>query len=368
MNKFSEISKRIADDSVSDFSADESDFEINTDDGTESEDSDSEDSVEEEPEIVSRRQIVVPILPKTPSSKGSKTQSLRTHKKTTQDFIPESDGYFQTHHSNKILTSDHTLERLKNPSLSADRLFSLLSELTVSSEHEKAISNILSEYKTYFTKWLYLLDEGYNILLYGLGSKRDILQTFYQEALSYQSVIIINGFFPSLTMKDILTTITSDILELTSVPGGLHDVVNIIEEEFALLPESHLYIVFHNIDGNMLRNSKSQEILSRLAKIPNIHFIASIDHINTPLIWNQRRLSEYNFSWWDCTTMLPYSVETACENSLMVQNTGELALSSMRSVFQSLTQNAKGIFILIVKYQLENKSNPNYQGNNYDIS
>lgn len=61
--------------------------------------------------------------------------------------------------------------------------------------------------------------------------------------------------------------------------------------------------------------------------------------------------------------MLPYSDETAYENSLLVQNSGELALSSMRSVFLSLTANSRGIYMIIVKHQLKNKGNPNYQGN-----
>ncbi|KAL5275080.1 ORC2 family protein [Megaselia abdita] len=357
-----EISKITAEDSTSDFSADESDYEPNNYGNSQSDDSESFVSEDEDQLASYRRQIIVPILPETPTSKVLKTKSLRKNTRATQDYIPESDEYFQTHHSNKFVTSDHTLERLKNPRLPADRLFSLLSELKVSPEHEEAVSNIIDEYKTYFTKWLYLLNEGFNILLYGLGSKRNLLQEFHREVLSNQNVIIINGFFPSLTIKDILTSISNDVLDLSSVTGSPHDVVNMIEEELSYLPESHIYLIVHNIDGAMLRNSKSQEILSRLAKIPNIHFIASIDHINTPLIWNQRRLSDYNFSWWDCTTMLPYIDETASENSIMVQNTGELALSSMRNVFQSLTQNAKGIYLLIVKYQLKYNGNPNYQG------
>lgn len=350
----------IAENSGSDFSPDESDFEPDSE--TSQDESDLSDSSEEEEQPAkSRRQIVVPILPKTPSKTRS-TRPLRKHSKPTQDYIPESDGYFQNHHSSKFVTSDHTLDRLKNPRLPAEKLFSLLAEMKLSTEHEEAVSSILAEYKTYYEKWLYLLNEGYNILLYGLGSKRSLLQQFHREILNNQTVIIINGFFPSLTIKDVLTNITNDVLELPSIPGSPHDVVNVIEEEFSRLPESHLYIIVHNIDGVMLRNAKSQEILSRLAKIKNIHFIVSIDHINTPLIWDQRRLSDFNFSWWDCTTMLPYSDETASENSLMVQNTGDLALSSMRNVFQSLNQNAKGIYVMIVKYQLQNKENPNYQG------
>lgn len=60
--------------------------------------------------------------------------------------------------------------------------------------------------------------------------------------------------------------------------------------------------------------------------------------------------------------MLSYADETAFENSLLVQNSGELALSSLRSVFSSLTTNSRGIYMVIAKYQLQNKGNPSYQG------
>lgn len=79
-------------------------------------------------------------------------------------------------------------------------------------------------------------------------------------------------------------------------------------------------------------------------------------------MWDQAKLGNYNFSWWDVTTLLPYSDETAFENSLLVQNSGSLALSSMKSVFQSLTKNTKGVYMLIVKQQIANKGQPNYQG------
>lgn len=46
----------------------------------------------------------------------------------------------------------------------------------------------------------------------------------------------------------------------------------------------------------------------------------------------------------------------------MVQNSGALELSSMKSVFQSLTSNARKIYILVVKNQLKNTGNSNYQG------
>ncbi|XP_017001261.2 origin recognition complex subunit 2 [Drosophila takahashii] len=359
------IAKIVAD-SDEDFSGDESDFRPSDEESSASSSSSSgsdagDSSADDEPKTPakSRRAIVVPVLPKTPSAARLR-QTARAKK--SNEFVPESDGYFHSHASSKILTSDHTLDRLKNPRLAADRVFSLLSEIKLSTEHEASINAIMEEYRSYFPKWMCILNEGFNILLYGLGSKRQLLQAFHREVLEKQTVLVVNGFFPSLTLKDVLDSITGEILDAGVSPGNPHEAVDMIEEEFALIPETHLFLIVHNLDGAMLRNVKAQAILSRLARVPNIHLLASIDHINTPLLWDQGKLSSFNFSWWDCTTMLPYTNETAFENSLLVQNSGELALSSMRSVFSSLTTNSRGIYMLIVKYQLKNKGNATYQG------
>lgn len=80
------------------------------------------------------------------------------------------------------------------------------------------------------------------------------------------------------------------------------------------------------------------------------------------LVWDHTMLSNYNFSWWDCTTFLPYTEETAFENSMLVNNSGGLALSSMKNVFLSLTINSRGIFLIIIKNQIVNKGNTNFQG------
>ncbi|XP_037730521.1 origin recognition complex subunit 2 [Drosophila subpulchrella] len=358
---------RIVADSDEDFSGDESDFRPSDEDSSSSSSSSDgghssdNDAADDEPKTPckARRVIVVPVLPKTPSAARLR-QSARAKK--SNEFVPESDGYFHSHASSKILTSDHTLDRLKNPRLAADRVFSLLSEVKLSTEHEGSINAIMEEYRSYFPKWMCILNEGFNILLYGLGSKRQLLQSFHREVLEKQTVLVVNGFFPSLTLKDMLDSITSEILDAGVSPANPHEAVDMIEEEFALIPETHLFLIVHNLDGAMLRNVKAQAILSRLSRVPNIHLLASIDHINTPLLWDQGKLSSFNFSWWDCTTMLPYTNETAFENSLLVQNSGELALSSMRSVFSSLTTNSRGIYMLIVKYQLKNKGNATYQG------
>lgn len=112
----------------------------------------------------------------------------------------------------------------------------------------------------------------------------------------------------------------------------------------------------------MLRKTKDQHIISRLAKINNLHLIASIDHINAPLMWDQTCMDNFNFVWYDCTTLLPYKNETAFENSVFFQNSGELDLAAMSNVFRSLTTNARGIYMILVNNQIANHKDSNYQG------
>lgn len=48
-------------------------------------------------------------------------------------------------------------------------------------------------------------------------------------------------------------------------------------------PDLHVYLLIHNIDGPMLRGEKTQSSLGQLASLPNLHLVASLDHINAPL-------------------------------------------------------------------------------------
>lgn len=210
------------------------------------------------------------------------TNRRSNRNKGDYQFFLQSDDYFSTATA-KTKTSDHTLDRLKNPRLPHDQLIKLLSNMELSKEHKKAVKDLNNEHKTNFGKWLTLFDEGYTILLHGLGSKRNLLQTFHKEKLADQHVMVVNGFFPSLTIKDILDNIWIDLLEMTAVGGNPHEIVNLIEEEMKKIPALNIFLIVHNIDGTMLRNDKAQSVLSRLASIRNIHMIASIDHINAPL-------------------------------------------------------------------------------------
>lgn len=57
----------------------------------------------------------------------------------------------------------------------------------------------------------------------------------------------------------------------------------IIEFSFFLDSSLELFLLIHNLDSQMLRGDKSQQIIGQLSSLHNIYLIASIDHLNAPL-------------------------------------------------------------------------------------
>lgn len=207
-------------------------------------------------------------------------------------------------------------------------------------------------YSDYHDYWLRQLNLGFNVLLYGVGSKISVLQRFCEKVIVNSCHLVINGFVRDLTIKQILTLISSEVLYHSGKFRTDLDHTNFIKKALHDKPKD-IFLIIHNIDGFSLRNSSAQMCLSSLAQSPSIHIVASIDHINAPLIWDQKLLSHYNWLWFDTSTFEPYTQEGAYENSLLVQPSG---LNSMIHIMQGLTFNARGIFRLLAKYQLDKKS------------
>jgi origin recognition complex subunit 2 len=281
-----------------------------------------------------------PATPRTPARRGRKGKGARDLNAANM-----ADSYFEAQTA-KVLTSDRTLSKLNTPRLSQEQVSKILG--TSKLRYRPEIQELLYDHKVNYPKWLSLLHRGYSIVTYGLGSKKSLIHDFQQELLSDKDCVVVNGYFPSLTLKSILSSISEDILELdatfSSVPDQVQTILSSIEED--------LYLLIHNIDGSMLRNEKSQSVLAELANHPKIHLVCSIDHINAPLIWDQLKLARFNFIWFDSTTFLPYTEEAAGE-SVMVRASGGLQLASITNVLAALTPNAKRIFLVLAQYQLE---------------
>ena len=269
---------------------------------------------------------------KADSDDDSNDEDVKPLEKQKTEAV-DTDDFFEKQGSKEITTSDKTLSQLQTPRLSPEVLRSILQNEPLKYGNEIELLN--RKYRRMFRKWMHLMCEGFNVLLYGLGSKRSLLNDFHENILNDKDCVVINGFFPSLTMKHVLGVILNDILEFKGTIGAslIEQCENIYRAYSGDSVSDDLYLIVHNIDGPMLRNDTSQTILSRLASHPRIHFVCSVDHVNAPLLWDQHKLSNFNFIWQDTSTFMPYFEETLNENSLMVRSGGtKLALHSLMRV------------------------------------
>ena len=81
-------------------------------------------------------------------------------------------------------------------------------------------------------------------MCYGLGSKKSLIHDFHENFLLEKDCVVVNGFFPSLSIKHILNTITEDILD---IEGNFSSTTEQLDEIFSSLT-ADLYLLVHNID------------------------------------------------------------------------------------------------------------------------
>ncbi|KAF1498396.1 Origin recognition complex subunit 2, partial [Eudyptula minor novaehollandiae] len=320
-----------------------------------SEEEDEEDQKEVSTVLSGRKTPAKTKALSTPPPRNTLAKKIKEDKMS--NLVEE---YFEAHSSSKVLTSDRTLQKLRKRRLNQQTLHDILKKAPLAYAAE--IKELNQQHESLFSKWMLQLHLGFNIVLYGLGSKRDLLEKFRTSVLQDSVHLVVNGYFPSITVRSILNSITEEVLDHIGTFRSPLDQLEFIIKRFKEDSSLELYVLIHNLDSQMLRGERSQQILAQLSSLPSIYLIASIDHINAPLMWDQAKLSLYNWLWYETTTFSPYVEETSYENSLLVQQSGSLALSSLTHVLRSLTLNARGIFRLLAQYQLENKDNPSYPG------
>ncbi|KAJ3092452.1 Origin recognition complex subunit 2 [Quaeritorhiza haematococci] len=260
-------------------------------------------------------------------------------------------------------TSDNTLAKL--PPIEYTTLINTLNRIP--QKHKKEIEALIALHRLHFPQWYFELKSGFNLLFYGFGSKVELLNDFARKFLRDGPVMIIEGFHPNMSFNVILQDLLEKVLDPPTIPSNIVDQVALARKYFENPEQAkpagkksgnrkfqRLYILIHNIDGENLRSEKSQSTLSMLASIPGIHMLASIDHINAHLMWDNVRHSRFNWILHDATTFEPYTRETTFENQLMVKaNTAELGVRRVLFVFKSLTGNAKKVFKILAEYQME---------------
>ncbi|RXK36758.1 hypothetical protein M231_05993 [Tremella mesenterica] len=244
--------------------------------------------------------------------------------------MSKADNYFlsQSQSKRSSLNSYSTLA----PPLTQKQYDQLSSSRSQSSS--KMVQRLMGDLEGRSKQWEMELEEGFNLLFYGFGSKRRLLNKFVSTKLIKKGhCVVVNGHFPQMGIKDILVAVEDSLGIPQDMDLGLSGntplerMTNRIYSYF-LPPQKHsdhdgrmrngeagtrngmkkfsksssavesireetkrskrdLYLLIHNIDSPGLRTSKSLSILSLLSSNPRIHLLASFDHIHTPLLFSQ---------------------------------------------------------------------------------
>ncbi|KAI0078208.1 origin recognition complex subunit 2 [Panus rudis PR-1116 ss-1] len=247
-------------------------------------------------------------------------------------------------------------------------------------------------YRAAFPSFLLQLEQGFNLLFYGAGSKRSVLNAFieYMHSRRNVCVVVANAFNPAFAYKDLVNSIER-MMEESSLPQtqrGIEGQVQRINRYFTTQAKQRLLLVVHNIENPSLLGSKTRSLLSSLCSNPRIHVIASVDHIASPLLWSLNEIfsrkssashnkgqatSGYSWLYHDITTLENYDFELSSADRTSLsgasQSTSRAAraradrpltgpMSSMtevaaRHILLSVTEKAKKLFVLLASKQLE---------------
>lgn len=82
---------------------------------------------------------------------------------------------------------------------------------------------------------------GFNLLFHGLGSKKHVLTAFARQWLTDGPVVVVNGYFPQITVKTVLDQITDGVMQHAGTFRSLLDQVEFIAKVLATPGQVHQF-------------------------------------------------------------------------------------------------------------------------------
>ena len=216
--------------------------------------------------------------------------------------MSRADAYF-LHQGRGAKTSGSSYSALARPLTQAqyDRAATARSK----GKSAQVVASLLDDLARRYDQWEAELEAGFNLLFYGFGSKRRLLNRFISRRLQKRGhCVVVNGHFPQLGIRDVLAQIEDALGVPQDIPvppstttpleRSAHRIYAYVLPPQALpkgkkhpTASKDLYLLLHNIDAPSLRTPKALGILSLLACSPRIHILASFDHLHTPLLFSR---------------------------------------------------------------------------------
>ncbi|KAK5133180.1 hypothetical protein LTR08_008116 [Meristemomyces frigidus] len=228
--------------------------------------------------------------------------------------------------------------------------------------HARDIKRLQQLHRRALDQWKFELEEHFNICLYGYGSKSELITHFaehvHQQADTAQKIVIVNGYTPGLTMRDVLATLASVVLpksaKLPAQPAAMLDYL--LSSLSDMSPSAPVLLIIQSLDHSNLRKPLAQSLIARLAAHPNISLVATCDTPTFPLLWDVTLTRQLRFVYHDATTFQAYKAEIdAVEevNALLGRSGRRLGgKDGIGFVLKSLPENARNLFRILVAEQL----------------
>ena len=202
-----------------------------------------------------------------------------------------------------------------------------------------------SKFHNNYEEWFQIL-QNFPLLFYGFGSKIELLRDFSQFYLSdYGYVIEIDGFSSQNRLLQNSLTVICNLIKISK--KNVNEINNTLKKL-----NTNLFIIIHTIDSECLNDEDSQNILIDFVKSSNIFLISSLDR--TPF-WSISFFSSMNFYSIPLNTNRFYSQEigfSASSKSTVITD----SIERYDIVLKTLTENARVVFLILAKYQLQGES------------
>ena len=245
---------------------------------------------------------------------------------------------------------------------------------------------LLANYEEMFPWWHYSLKHGFNLLLYGVGSKHRVLESFASQLVD-GVVVQIYAYMPAFRAKFMLLVLCQALELDHSVHASNNTLLHLILSSLMPSPAPaaasaatsaapsainaaaaekpttravvrgnlvaqlrKVYILIHGFDSQQYHGGELMSVLQSLAKSPKIGLVCGCDHVNAALLVSaaQRRLM--NFLWVQTMTFDPYTRElnsSAQSSGITVEH-----MQGSLAVLRALPLNSQKIVFALVRMQL----------------
>eukprot|EP01117_Protostelium_nocturnum_P017028 TRINITY_DN6855_c0_g1_i1.p1 TRINITY_DN6855_c0_g1~~TRINITY_DN6855_c0_g1_i1.p1 ORF type:complete len:389 (+),score=120.92 TRINITY_DN6855_c0_g1_i1:1184-2350(+) len=301
----------------------------------------------------------MPKLTKKNSKSIAKSKDDQLEDEIDEVFSDDAeDDYFVTK-SARSKTSDNTLSMLGRI-MDARELSEMRNEV-VSEKLEEKKRLLAQKCEESFDRWEMELSENCsNLFIYGVGSKRKMIEKFLCRFQS-DVKIIFDGFGPNAHVKQLLFAFLEILVSQGISIGSLGDVVNIAThvkrsfESTRYRGPDRIIVVIHNVDSAAFFSVASQNVLQILATIPQVKMIVSSDHISVFQRWDRVFSEALALTYWLANTWEDYSHETKDESAPLLASSGttDNQIRGIGFILRSLTKNARGVFKILAKSQIQ---------------